>query len=105
MGDLLGAGGQPSSGGVTGTEQSYAQYVRAQQDIANAQAFAGKGMGPSTGETQADAGAAFGEAKQLAQISDQQAAAQAALKNQAQQAGKSNVAGVTSAAGGLLGGK
>lgn len=97
------ATGQPSSGGVSGPQQSYADYTNAQNKIANAQNFAGKGMGPSTNETLADAGANFGEALQLSQMSDANAAATAQLQNASQRAAKQTLSGAGDAAGRFFG--
>lgn len=98
------ATGQPTSGGITGPQTAFAKYTGAENEIANAQAFSKPGMGMSTGLTQADAGAGFGTAIQEAGMSDADAAAEAQLQNAQQAAAKSNVSGITKAAGGLLGG-
>ena len=98
------ATGQPSSGGITGPQQSFGDWTRHQGYIKNAQQFGGAGMGPSTGETYMDAGANIGAAIQEASASDAAAAAEAQLQNAQQRAAKQNVSGITGAAGSLFGG-
>lgn len=72
MSGLMGGGGGKggsSSGGISPEQMALAQYTYGQNVMKNAGDFGTRGMGHSTGVTQADAGAAMGEAKQMAEMS------------------------------------
>jgi len=70
------------------------QFTFGQNALANAQAFGGAGMGHSTGQTLADAGAYMGQAQQLQQMSQADTQAMNAFNAQ-------NKAGLSQGIGGL----
>jgi len=91
MGGLTGGGGGKTStaGGVSPEQQALAQYTFGEKVIGDRQKFAGSenmGMGPSTNLTQAIGGSRFGEAKQLADMSDKDFKAMQAFNEQQGQA-------------------
>jgi hypothetical protein len=102
FGNILGTGGGPSSGMVSGPQQAFAQYTGAEDQVANAAAFSG--MPTSTNLTQADAGARAAQAASLAQQSDANAAAQASLQNAQKAATSRNLSTIGGGLGSLLGG-
>jgi hypothetical protein len=75
-------GGKATQGGGISPEQmALAQYTTGENMVANAQSFS-HGMGHSTGQSQANVGALFGGAQQEGNMSNADAAAQAASINQ-----------------------
>lgn len=103
----MGVGGSKGSkatsgGGVSPQQQAYAQYTFGQNELANSQSFSSIPM--STGHTQADAGAFAGEAFQLGQMSDQDAAAMTSFINNQKSQATSGIGALGSTLGGGGGG-
>lgn len=82
MGGGGGKGGDTSGGGVSPEQAALAQYTFGQNELRAQGQFAGLGMGPSTGETQAVGGARFQQAEDLAKMSDANAKAMQAFNQQ-----------------------
>lgn len=87
-------------GGVMPGQQQYAQFLGHEQDVHNAAAFGSHGMGHSTGITQMDAGANFGIAQLLQQLSQQDANAAQNYLNQVKGAGSQTIGNLGSVLGG-----
>lgn len=99
---MQGMGGKDTSaGGVSKEQEALAQYTFGAKQIGDEQKFASLGMGPSTNQTQAIGGARFGEALDLAKMSDADAKAMQQFNQQQTSALTSLVSGI---AGGLGGG-
>ena len=101
-----GKGGGSSSGGVSPQQAALARYTKGQQLLQSQSQMASSGTAHSTGSTQMAGGAEFGEAYQLAQMSDaNQTAAfntaqqqQSALQSIANQAGGQGTGGFSAGA-------
>jgi hypothetical protein len=102
FGNFLGTGGGPSSGGVTGPQQTYANWAGAEDKVKAQSDFSG--MPISTGATQADIGGNAQAAFLTGQQSDANAAAQQAFQNQQKAATSSNLSTLGGGLGKILGG-
>lgn len=91
-----------AGGGVSPQQMAYAQYTFGENEVKNAQTFAGTPM--STGLTQADAGAFAGEAHDLGRMSDADAKAMSGFIDQQKQQATSGIGSLGSALGGKGGG-
>lgn len=93
-------------GGVSPQEAALAQYTMGQNILKNDSMFASSGTGVSTMKTMENAGAELGGAKELASISDTNAAAQQqvnnSLTNLASSAGFGTQSGSMGTSGGSL---
>lgn len=100
-------GGQDTAGtGVSPEQQALAEYTFGQGALKAESDFANEGnigLGPSTMTTQAVSGPRFGEARQLADMSHEDAKAQAAF-NQQQESALEKIAGQAGQAFGAGGG-
>lgn len=91
-----------AGGGVSPQQMAFAQYTFGENEVKNAQTFAGTPM--STGLTQADAGAFAGEVHDLGSMSDKDAKAMAGFIDQQNQQAKQGITQVAGGLGSLAGG-
>lgn len=83
-----GAGGKGGGGsvGLSPQQMALAQFTQGQQALKASSDFSERGMGLSTGETQASGGSLFEEAAQMTQMENQNLAQLAQQQSQAAQA-------------------
>ena len=92
VGQKAGGGGGKGGGGggVSPQEAALAQYTMGQKELAINSQFANQGLGASTMKTYESSGPLFGEAMQLAGISDQNAASLQSIAQAQNQQNQSN---------------